>query len=83
MAIGCGRFRGPVLLILSGRDLTAKEFADAAAASLRWRNIFGSGRVRRYDLAAADHTFSQRDGLNELLRRTEAWVAEEVERAPP
>jgi uncharacterized protein len=82
MAFGCGRFRGPSLLILSGRDLTAKEFADAAAGSARWRGIFENGRLRRRDLAAADHTFSRRDWLNDLLHWTEEWILADVQSDP-
>lgn len=68
------RFRGRVLLILSGNDLTAQEFKDAVAKSRRWRRLLAGDRVTRYDLADANHTFARRDWRNQVERWTEAWV---------
>jgi len=44
------RFRGRVLLILSGDDLTAQEFKDVVARSRRWRQLLSGDRVTRCDL---------------------------------
>jgi exosortase A-associated hydrolase 1 len=68
------RFRGRVLLILSGNDLTAQEFRDAVAGSRRWRRLLAGDRVTRYDLPEANHTFARRDWRNQVERWTEAWV---------
>ncbi len=68
------RFRGRVLLILSGNDLTAQEFKDVVAGSRRWRQLLSGDRVARYDLAEANHTFARRDWRNQVERWTEAWV---------
>lgn len=59
MAEGLRRFKGSVLLLISGNDLTAREFLDAAAASSLWRDLLADPRVVRRDLPTADHTFSQ------------------------
>ena len=48
----------PLLLILSGRDLTAKEFTDTAATDPAWRGALARQMLTRVDLPDADHTFS-------------------------
>ena len=53
-------YRGIILLILSGRDLTAKEFDAAARRSISWRMILSDRRLTRRELVDADHTFSRR-----------------------
>lgn len=68
------RFRGRVLLILSGNDLTAQEFNDVVAGSRRWRQLLSADRITRYDLPEANHTFARRDWRNQVERWTEAWV---------
>lgn len=75
MAEGLARFRGPVLLILSGQDLTAREFEDATAQSAVWRRLLGERRVRREDLAAADHTFSRRHWRDKVAGSTLDWLS--------
>jgi len=73
------RFKGRILLILSGRDLTAKEFEDAARASAAWRALLAEARVTRRELAAADHTFSRATWRDQVA----AWTWEWVEEAAP
>lgn len=68
------RFQGRVLLILSGNDLTAQEFKDLVARSDRWQRLLAGGRVTRYDLPEANHTFARRDWRDQVARWTEAWV---------
>ena len=68
------RFRGRVLLILSGNDLTAQEFNDVVAGSRRWRQLLSADRITRYDLPEANHTFARRDWRDQVERWTEAWV---------
>jgi len=58
MAEGLDRFKGKLLLILSGKDLTAQEFNEVARASSRWGKLLAAPRVERRDLPEADHTFS-------------------------
>ena len=74
MADGLARFNGRVLLILSGNDLTAREFIDASAASRQWRRLLASPRVTRYALADATHTFSRREWRDQVAAWTAAWV---------
>ncbi len=75
MADGLGRFSGPVLLIISGRDLTAKEFLDCAAGSRQWRRLLASDRISRRDLADSNHTFSRHDWRDQVAAWTREWLA--------
>jgi exosortase A-associated hydrolase 1 len=73
MAQGLAAFEGPVGLILSGRDLTAREFQDATA-SPQWKRLLADPRVFHGALPAADHTFSRRVWRNEVCEWTLAWM---------
>ncbi len=73
MAQSLAAFKGPVGLIISGRDLTAREFEDAAADPL-WRRLLADQRVARHDLPTADHTFSRCVWREEVARWTLAWL---------
>ena len=68
------RFDGAVLLVLSGADLTAQEFAGVAAGSRGWRRLLARPRVTRRDLAGADHTFSRRPWHDRLTEWTRDWM---------
>lgn len=74
MADGFARFNGRVLLILSGNDLTAKEFQDVAAASQQWRRLLALPRVTQHVLDGATHTFSRREWRDQVAAWTAAWV---------
>ena len=74
MEEGLHRFRGRVLLVLSGNDLTAQEFKDLAAGSRRWRRLLADERVTRRDLAEANHTFSRREWRDQIAAWTAQWV---------
>lgn len=74
MLAGWSRFRGKVLLILSGADLTAKEFSDMADASDAWQRQLRADRVTRHALRPADHTFSRREWRDQVANWTREWV---------
>lgn len=74
MADSLAQYARPVLLIMSGNDLTAREFDDAVKASARWRKLVADGRMTRHDLPAADHTFSRRAWRDEVAAITVDWV---------
>ena len=80
MAIGLQNYRGPVLLIISGRDLTAKEFVDAARGSKRWRRLFQQLRILQRDLPEADHTFSRRTWRDQIAAWTLDWMKDRIAR---
>lgn len=76
------RFDGPVLLILSGNDLTADEFRDMVRASGRWRRLLRSKPVTRHELAAANHTFAREDWRQQVQTWTLAWLDGSFEEGP-
>ena len=58
MANGLREFAGTILLVISGRDLTAREFLEYAASDPAWTGIVDAKRMRQIDVAEGDHTFS-------------------------
>lgn len=58
MASALQAFAGPVLLVLSGRDHTAREFEWLAQNGPHWRGLWHRPTWTRVDHAQADHTHS-------------------------
>ncbi len=75
MRQGLSAFDGPVLLIMSGNDLTAREFDDVTRSSPEWTPSLTHPRVTRRDLSAADHTFSRAEWTDTVNGWTRDWVA--------
>ncbi|GAC18559.1 hydrolase 1, exosortase A system-associated [Paraglaciecola arctica] len=57
MLSGAQQFSGPVCLILSGNDLTAREFSEQTNANKKWQGIV-KNNWQAHKLVDADHTFS-------------------------
>jgi exosortase A-associated hydrolase 1 len=57
MLAGAECFNGHVCLILSGNDLTAREFSEQTKADKKWRNVVRN-KWLEHKLDEADHTFS-------------------------
>lgn len=74
MAEGLARFRGGVLLILAGDDLTAREFIEVSEASPAWRKLLKSPRVLRHSVAGATHTFPRREWRDQIADWTSGWL---------
>jgi len=74
MRDGLARFRGRGLFIISGADLTAKEFLDMAGSSREWRTAVEGPAMTRQTLAAADHTFSRRAWRDQVASWTVQWL---------
>lgn len=74
MLAGLAGFKGKVLLILSGRDLTAQEFSDLAKGSSQWQRLLGASHVTRRALTEADHTFSRREWRDQVSAWTAEWI---------
>jgi len=74
VARGLDAFRGEVLLVLSGRDLTAAEFR-AAAEQAPLAEALGRSRLGRVELADANHTFSSAAWRAEVEQATMSWLA--------
>src|SRR5262249_23706113 len=61
----------PVLVVLSGRDLTAQEYAAFAAADPGWRQTLARNpRIATRHLTEADHTFSDERSRIDVERLT-------------
>lgn len=74
MARGAQSFDGPLMLVTSGRDYTAKEFLNAAQADRRWREVLQRPATRRIELPDADHTFSAPADERQFERYCVAWL---------
>jgi len=74
MRAGLQDFRGQVLLVISGADLTAREFCDLADADRAWKGVLAPPRVTRRQIDDADHTFSRRAWRDQVARWTAQWL---------
>jgi len=74
MLYGLERFKGRVLVVLSGDDLTAAEFRDTVSASRRWQKMFKLASFARRDLPEANHTYSRRVWRDQVAEWTREWV---------
>ncbi len=74
MARGLANFRGRVLLILGGNDLTAREFVQYTDSAPEWRGLLVDPKVSRIDVADADHTFSRLVWQDRIEAETLAWL---------
>lgn len=82
MAHGWKRFAGDILLVCSGDDLTAREFADHAASDRAWSGLIDQSRVQRCDVVDADHTFSRAEWRDRVATLTADWLDQHLV-APP
>jgi exosortase A-associated hydrolase 1/exosortase A-associated hydrolase 2 len=74
MARGLARFQGPILLLLSGDDLTAREFTEYTSNAPEWAGLLKAERVRTVHLPKADHTFSRRAWKSRVEEETVSWI---------
>lgn len=74
MARGWKNLTGPILLILSGNDYTAKEFLEYAAGAASWRGLLDRPAITRIDIAEADHTFSSQEWRNSVENACLDWL---------
>jgi len=75
-AEGLRRFRGPVLVLMSGRDLIAREFDEVTKSHEAWKGLLSDPRIRRKDIADADHTFSKPEAKAEAQGTLLDWLAQ-------
>ena len=74
MRLGLERFKGRVLLIMSGDDLTAAEFDVCVSASSQWAALMRRSLVQRRDFPAANHTFSRQEWRDQVAAWTDEWL---------
>lgn len=70
---GLRRFPGALLVVLSGRDLVAREFMDALASE-RGLALLSGTHHQRLLIPDADHTFSQSAAREEMEMAVLAWL---------
>lgn len=75
MLRGIQQFAGPILVLCSGRDLTAGEFEDLCRADRAWQQAMTRPGVELIRLPQADHTFSRREDLMESLAKLTSWLS--------
>lgn len=82
MATAWRQLNSPLLLILSGRDLTAKEFLEHAQADAGWQGLLKATYVTRADLTEADHTFSNAAARDQVAQLTADWLRQVSSKTP-
>ncbi len=78
MANALRSFRGHVLLVLSGRDLTAREFVEYTSADSNWVGLLDGTRLARHEVPQADHTFSSAPLRADVEELTLRWLVDTV-----
>jgi hypothetical protein len=74
MSSAAEAFKGNVLIVMSGNDFTAKEFAAHTRTDLRWRAKAKSPETSWADIAGADHTFSSSLSRDRLSATILSWL---------
>ena len=74
MAEGWRRFPGPILLLLSERDLTAQEFIEYADSQTAWTGWRQKTGLEQLQVAGADHTCSSASAHETLKDRSLHWL---------
>jgi exosortase A-associated hydrolase 1 len=74
MLQGLRQFEGRVLLVLSGRDLIAKEFDQLVRGSPAWQQALAARSTFRHDLPEGDHTFSSARLRGQVLHWGRDWL---------
>jgi hypothetical protein len=75
MRHGLSRFRGDMLLLMSGRSMVSKEFDALVLGSPDWQRALRDPRlVRRHDMPDADQTHSSVASRQELIHVAKTWL---------
>ena len=75
MLTGLRSLERSVLLLISERDLTAKEFTDLCSKDPSWRESIRAERLSSRMLYGADHTFSLPKDLEAAISVCTDWIA--------
>ena len=70
MLHGLRQFDGQVLLVLSGNDITAKEFDNLSSSNSSWRACLGRQSVTIKRLPDSTHTFSRKEWRDQVAHWT-------------
>jgi hypothetical protein len=72
MLRGLTEFPGRILILISGRDLTAQEFIDLCGSDRRWKKAIERENISLQWFPNADHTMS---GSGDLYAASGACVS--------
>ncbi len=75
MCLGLARFKGEVLMVMSGRSLVSREFDQLVVQSPSWQQaLAGPASVLRVDLPEADQAYSTIPTQNEVIQLITRWM---------
>lgn len=74
MASTLASWTGQTLLVLSGKDYTAKEFLDGCSSDATWARAMSGQQLRRLDLPDSDHTVSNTADRTAVETASLAWI---------
>ena len=74
MAEGWKAFPGAILLMLSERDLSAKEFLALAQNDARWKGLLEQPRLLQQHIQGADHTCSTATASRQMESFVLSWL---------
>lgn len=74
MLDGLSRFEGRIMLVMSGRDMVAREFDDLLQATPAWNEHLAACALVRHDLKYADHTFSTGEWRDQVAEWGIEWL---------
>lgn len=75
MCRGLNRYRGDLLLLMSGRSIVSKEFDELVGSSAQWQAALRSPRrLARHDMPTADQTYSSVSSREEVTAVVAAWM---------
>lgn len=78
MLLGIEKFKGALLFILSGQDMTAQEFVSLIEIDKNWQKAVLGSNATIQKLREANHTFSTTLWRNKVAAWTTSFVAAEA-----
>ena len=74
LLLGLQRFRGRLLVVLSGRDPVAHEYETVVSGSPAWQQALSARHTVTERMATGDHTFSSAEQRHHVLATAQAWL---------
>lgn len=74
MERGLNAFHRPIMILISGKDLTAREFETLCREAPAWRELTARGSVQLSKIDDADHTFSAAGSLASAVNLVSRWL---------
>lgn len=75
MLVGLSRFKGDMLLLMSGRSLVSKEFDELVASQPDWQAALrAKNSFARHDMPDSDQTYSSIASRREVIEVTRRWM---------